>query len=260
MIGFNELGKHGRLGNQMFQYAALKGIASKHNYEWCIPPSNFRDPYKDHQLFEVFTLKSLKNIEYVPNKYPLIIESGFYFDSHLFSNCPDNIDLGGFFQTEKYFKHIHKEIREDFKFKDNILNLCKNIIEKIGNNCIAIHIRRTDYLKYGEFLGIEYYYEGLSYFKDDVKVIVFSDDKEWCSNQDIFKSSKFFISPFNNYIDLCLMTLCSGHIIANSSFSWWGAWLSNSTQVIAPKKWFGKDSNENKNDTKDVIPKDWIKI
>lgn len=260
MIGFNELGKHGRLGNQMFQYASLKGIASKHNYTWCIPPSNFNNPNYDHQLFEVFNLNSLKHIEYVPDTYPLITESSFYFDDRLFSDCPDNVDLGGFFQSEKYFNHIKTEILEDFTFKEKILNTCKNIMDRLGKR-ISLHVRRKDCLVNNNFLGIKYYSEALSHFDSSEKVMVFSDDTTWCRNQSLFQSDRFFISPFKtNLIDLCLMTLCSKHIIANSSFSWWGAWLANSEKVISPSRWFGEDKDGNKWGTKDVIPDTWIKI
>lgn len=252
VISFNELGRHGRLGNQMFQYAALKGLAAKHNYQWCIPPSSFKDPFQDHQLFNVFKLTSLKKIGY--SSHPLILESDHYFDKTLFDNCPDNVDLGGFFQTKKYFIHIENEIKNDFKFKDKIINECKNIISNIGNST-SVHIRRTDFETRNECLEINYYLKGLEYFKDADKIIIFSDDVDWCKNQSIFNSNRFYISEFkDNAIDLCLMTLCSGHIIANSSFSWWGAWLADSKKIIAPKKWFGR------NDTADIIPDNWIQI
>ena len=256
MIGFNELGKFGRLGNQMFQYASLKGIAEKHHYEWCIPPSNFNHPDYEHQLFEIFNLISLKNIGYVPKHYPLVLETKYpNFDAELLSNCPDNINLGGYFQTEKYFKHIKKEIKEDFTFKNNIIEPCKKIINKF-KDCISIHIRRKDFVSMNESLSIEYYSKALSYFNNQ-KVIIFSDDKNWCKEQELFQSSRFFISPFNNATDLCLMTLCSGHIIANSSFSWWGAWLSNSNTIICPSKWFSNDLIQN---PRDIIVENWIKI
>lgn len=260
MIGFNGLGRFGRLGNQMFQYAALKGIASKHNYEWCIPPSNFSHPYYEHQLFEIFELFSLKNINYLPENYPLLLElkfdSGVFFDENILNNCPDNIILGGYFQSEKYFKHIEKEIRKDFTFKESLLKYCKEIIKEF-ENCISIHIRRTDYMEMNSCLDLNYYSKALEYFDDNMKVIIFSDDKEWCEEQLIFQSDRFFISPFkNNAIDLCLMSLCSGHIIANSTFSWWGAWLSKSESIIAPSKWFPKI----KENTEDIIPEKWIKV
>ena len=166
MIGFNYLGKHGRLANQMFQYAALKGIASKHGYTWCIPPSDFKQLYYDHQLFEIFNLTSLQNIEYVPQNYNVVQEKGFEFDQELFDTCPDNINLHGYFQTEKYFKHIENQIRQDFSFKDKVLNPCKKMIAELGD-CISLHIRRTDYVSNcieHPLLDIEYYQQALDYF------------------------------------------------------------------------------------------------
>lgn len=260
MIGFNELGTKGRLGNQMFQYAALRGIAAKHGYDWCIPPSNFSHPYYEHQLFEIFTLNSLKYVGYVDDNFNLVVESGFYFDSDLFNLCPDNTNLGGFFQSEKYFKHIENEIKEDFTFNPNILDSCKKIINELGN-CLSIHVRKTDYDLCDDFLGIDYYSKALKYFDNYDKIIVFSDDIEWCKEQKLFATDKFFISEYkNNATDLCLMTLCKWHIIANSSFSWWGAWLSNSRKIVAPKVWFGKEPSGRKNHTRDIIPEKWIKI
>lgn len=263
MIGFNYLGKHGRLANQMFEYAALKGISSNHNYDWCIPPSNYMNPYYDHQLFEIFNLTSLKNVGYISKDYHTVQERGFEFDEKLFNECPDNVNLHGYFQTEKYFKHIAKEIKKDFSFKDEILNPCKETIESFGN-CISLHVRRTDYITNSVEhppLEIEYYKKSLEYFDNSKMVIVFSDDTEWCKQQEIFSSDRFLISESgNNAVDLCLMSLCDEHIIANSSFSWWGAWLANSNKVIAPFKWFGTKGNTSKNNTKDLIPENWIKI
>jgi hypothetical protein len=94
-------------------------------------------------------------------------------------------------------------------------------------------------------------------FDDDSEVIIFSDDPEWCLNHSLFRSDRFMVSQTeNNALDLCLMSFCSAHIIANSSFSWWGAWLSNSENVIAPSDWF-KGSNNEHLDTSDLIPETW---
>ena len=263
MIGFNYLGKHGRLANQMFQYAALKGIAAKHNYEWCIPPSEFNSIYYDHQLFEIFNLHSLKNINYVPQNYSVVQEEGFHFDQQLFESCPDNVNIHGYFQTEKYFKHIEDDIHQDFSFKSGILDPCKEMMNDLGD-CISLHVRRSDYVtNHIEHppLDLEYYSQALEHFDENKTVIVFSDDIKWCKKQEIFSSDRFLISESkDNAVDLCLMTLCSGHIIANSSYSWWGSWLANSETVIAPIKWFGTQGNTAKNDTKDLIPENWIKI
>ena len=129
------------------------------------------------------------------------------------------------------------------------------------DNPIALHIRRTDYLTDNNHttLGLDYYEQALSEFEDDRPVIVFSDEPSWCEEQELFSDDRFMISESDdNAIDMCLMSLCSGHIIANSSFSWWGAWLANSKQVIAPTKWFGP-GNEGKS-TQDLIPARWKRI
>ena len=106
---------------------------------------------------------------------------------------------------------------------------------------VSLHIRRTDYLEldHHNSLGLDYYEKALGEFDSDRTIIIFSDDAEWCKEQKLFDGDRFLVAEGNiNYVDLCLMTLCTGHIIANSSFSWWGAWLSNSKKVIAPKNWF----------------------
>ena len=96
-------------------------------------------------------------------------------------------------------------------------------------------------------------------FKSDRQVIIFTDDPKWCNEQNIFSDDRFLISEgSSNYVDMCLMSMCSSHIIANSSFSWWGAWLAKSKKVIAPKIWFGEELKSN--DTKDLYPESWETI
>jgi hypothetical protein len=159
----------------------------------------------------------------------------------LFLNCPDGVDLLGYYQTEKYFKHIEDEIRKDFSFDQELLDTCKGFIE---GDTISLHIRRGDYVVNPNHptQSLSYYSEALSRLKSDLPVIIFSDDPQWCKQQKLFDNDRFMIAEGNTTdCDLCLMSLCKYHIIANSSFSWWGAWLANSKQVIAPKNWFGGD-------------------
>ena len=263
MIGFNSLGKLGRLGNQMFQYASLKGIAANNGYNICIPSSTNQNEWTDHQLNSAFKMTSLNQLhyQYIDPSRPTIVESGFSFDEKLFNTCPEWVTIHGFFQTEKYFKHIRDQLLTDFEFHDNILEPAKQAISN-WNKPIALHIRRTDYITNPNHtvLSNDYYEKALTYFSNDCEVIIFSDDSEWCLNQKIFESDRFLVSETNNnHLDLCLMSLCSGHIIANSSFSWWGAWLSNNQKVIAPSGWF-KGSNNEHLDIKDLIPKNWITV
>jgi hypothetical protein len=268
MLAFNHLGQLGRLGNQMFQYASLRGIAKNRGYDFCIPNHNqvIKDPYGFDLKIELFypfkmTYTLPHNIKLLDRGYaPVAQERHFHFDQTLFNMCPDEITLAGFFQSEKYFNHIEDEIREDFSFKNEILEPCKEMVGSI-RDVISLHVRRTDYLKNPNHttLDLDYYIKALECFDSDIPVIIFSDDISWCKKQKIFDSDRFMISESKDqYVDLCLMTLCKYHIIANSSFSWWGAWLSNSNKVIAPIQWFGK-GNDNKN-TNDLIPERWIRI
>jgi hypothetical protein len=268
MLAFNYLGKLGRLGNQMFQYASLRGIASRRGLDFCIPNHNqiVEDPYgfdMKIELFYPFKMNNVtsRNIKLLDRGYaPVAEEKHFHFDELLFNMCPDEISLAGYFQSEKYFKHIEDDIRADFSFKGEILEPCKEMIGSV-DDAISLHVRRTDYLTNPNHtaLGLDYYEEALKQFKDTSQVLVFSDDPEWCKEQELFSGDRFMISESGDqYVDLCLMSLCNQHVIANSSFSWWGAWLSGSDDVVAPVKWFGKDNQDK--DTKDLIPERWVRI
>jgi hypothetical protein len=257
MIGFNHLGRHGRLGNQMFQYAGLMGIAAHRGFEFAIPPSNFEDPWNDHQLFEAFKLTHLTNVKMVDGPY--VQEKHFAFDEDLLNNMPDNHNVYGYLQTTKYFNHIEKEVREDFQFKNDIFGPCKEMMDSVDNP-IALHVRRGDYLTNSDNhppCPKEYYLEALSKFDSNRQVVVFSDDPEWCGKE--FSDDRFLISEGgDNLADLCMMSLCKDFIIANSSFSWWGSWLCDNPdkKIIAPSSWFGSGYTAN-HDTSDLYCSNW---
>lgn len=280
MIGYNKLGSNGRLGNQMFQYAALRGIATKRGYDWCIPPDTY-DHKDNYGLFETFEMTNVKesNIGFVEGN--CIHENNFCFIPEFFDECPDNVSIDGYFQTEKYFTHIEKEIREDFTFRKDYLLPCQKYIGSLSNHPIFLHIRRGDAIgreQYHPILSIKFFEDALEQFPKDTLCFVFTDDMEWCKSQELFKKERFLFNEKNErysyknidgsgklqntllpQIDLCLMSLCSGGIIANSSFSWWGAWLQNNRgKVIAPDPniWFGSAMTHV--DTSDIVPKRWI--
>lgn len=268
MLAFNHLGRLGRLGNQMFQYASLRGIARQRGYEFCVPNHDIAidDPFGFKMKIEIFYPFELVhcgpgNIGIMDRGYaPVAEERHFHFDKFLFHMCPDEISLAGFFQSEKYFKNIESEIREDFTFKSEIIEPCKEMMEDVGE-AISLHVRRTDYLKNPNHtsLDIGYYEKALKKFNKKLPVIIFSDDPEWCKEQELFSDERFMVSESGDqYIDMCLMTLCQNHIIANSSFSWWGAWLARSKRVVAPSTWFGPNNADK--DTKDLLPESWIVI
>ena len=284
MIGFDHIGTMGRLGNQMFQYAALKGIAAHRGYEYTIPPENPKIQIDNYGLIEAFELSDNKKIGWLNTQYDIIPEKHFHFDEDLFNTFPDGSGLYGFFQSEKYFKHIEDEIREDFTFKKEWLEPCEEFRKDLGDEVIFLHVRRGDpnladkrgfKWAYTQCSSqhppqpLEYYEKALKEFDNDMPVVVFSDSIDWVKEQDLFKPDRFMISEQTDkfsdgalvpYIDLCLMTLCDHAIIANSSMSWWGAWLIQNEykKVVAPKMWFGPAYADK--DTKDLYPKGCIVI
>jgi len=267
MIGFNHLGRLGRFGNQMFQYAALRGIAANSNTNFCLPYYN--DEANDGlgnmlktELFDCFNMKTVSqlNIQSIDDSRLTIQENSFNFNEQLFNECPDWVSLWGFFQTEKYFKNVEEIIRKDYTFKDEILLPCKEMMDSVlgDTKVIGLHIRRTDYLTNPNhcFVGLDYYKKALSMFDTNTNVLVFSDDPIWCHEELMFADDRFMISDSDNaYIDMCLMSMCTDFIIGNSSFSWWAAWLANKGKVIAPKNWF-----PDQKDTSDLYCDGWIVV
>lgn len=247
MLSFNNLGKNGRLGNQMFQYAALKGIARKNNYIFSIPYSTGVDEWNDHRLFSIF---NMFGTHVGTHNNPVLQERQFHFDQELFDTCPDDVDLFGYFQSYKYFDHIRDEILEDFTFKV--------IPEPDYSDYVTIHVRRGDYVAQPNFhpvCGESYYKEAMNIFSGE-KFLVLSDDPSWCAEQEVFNGC--LISTGNSQThDLYFMSTAKGNIIANSSFSWWGAYL-NDKPVVCPERWFGESYNHYNLD--DLRPRSWMKI
>ena len=164
------LGQLGRLGNQMFQVASLRGIASNNNYNYAIPPSKNKNEWTDHQLFNPFVFEGVNplNIQFIDFQRPQVEEASFSFDEKLFNDCPDWVSLVGFFQSEKYFKHIEDTVHSMFAFRPEILEPCQSMINGVEKP-VSLHIRRGDYLtnyKNHYNLGLDYYAKALEHFKD----------------------------------------------------------------------------------------------
>ena len=279
-IGYNRLGSNGRLGNQMFQYAGLRGNAAHRGYDWVIPPP---DSYGDcnYGLFDCFEMRSVKESNFGILQTQSISTGRFHFDKDFFDTCPDSVNLHDYFTTEKYFENIKDTIRKDFTFKQQILDPCKEIISELDNP-IFLHVRRGDYVDHQNVhpvCPLDYYKSALELFDKECPVLVFSDDIEWCKEQDFFSVDRFMFSEYVErypqtsetkngrirslipYFDLCMMSLCAGGIIANSTMSWWGAWLSNSEKIVAPKKWFSEKYIESNNYIMtDLLTGSWVKV
>ena len=268
MIGLNYLGKMGQLGNQMFQYAALQGIAAKHNYKTIIPshPDVIVDALGNKlriELFDAFDLPmGPMDVGYVPHDRNLQ-EPHYHFSQELLDNCPDNVSLVGYFQSEKYFKHIEDDIRKLFGPKEDALS-CWASTQHLFDNPVALHIRRGDFLinsVHHHNLSMKYYETALRAFGSDRQVIIFSDDTDWCKQQPLFEGDRFLVCEGGGpYTDLYMMSKCDDFIIANSTFSWGGAWLSHNENklVIYPDRWFGPNNIDKS--TADLFPPEWRMI
>ena len=188
-----------------------------------------------------------------------------------FLDLPDNIYLNGFWQSDKYFKDIETIIRQEFTIKHAITGKNRELADFIqSRECISLHVRCGDYISDPKTMtfhgacGPDYYSKCVQQVAKMVKepfFIVFSDDPVWAKEHLNIQYPSMLVdhnSADKGYEDLRLMNLCKHNIIANSSFSWWGAWLNNNPEkiVIAPKKWF----NNNTVNTNDLIPIQWITI
>ena len=283
-VSFNGLGNEGRLGNQMFQYAFMRGMSKKHGYDFMIPHES-AVRYDNYGLFDCFELEGCKTGE---GSYPTLECRDTAFNQKFLDDCTDNTNYSGVFQTEKYFANATEELRKDFTFNKEILDPCQEFVDKVGD-VIFLHVRRGNsnlvgnrgekwsyqmLQDYHPLMKKEYYLEALSHFDESKKVIVLSDTIDWCKKQDWLQDDRFLFSDssyevFDDgasvpYIDLCLMSLCSGGIIANSSMSWWGAWLQNDRgKVVAPYPWYGAKAYNYGNAElcdADIIPERWTKI
>jgi hypothetical protein len=253
MISFCNLGYNGRFGNQMFQYAALMGYAAYSNLEFGIPENNHKVTKTIGELKykEKFDLSECFNLNY---NYLDTDPEYIFLENNELVSLPDKTDINGYFQSEKYFNHIKNDVLKQFSFQNNIVEKSQHYF-KDAEQYISVHIRRTDYVNlqdYHPLISKDWYNEAMSLFSGD-KFLFFSDDIEWCKNN--FSNSNLFSEVNDKQVDLCTMSRCKGHIIANSSFSWWGAYLGQG-KTIAPKTWFGPKIN-NKNDGS-IYCKNWI--
>lgn len=244
MVTFSNLGKFGRLGNQLFQIAVLIGYSKRFNYEFCLNNwlySNFFTEY-----FTEINIQNQIKYEYFESQFLEIKDMG------------PNVDFLGYFQSEKYFANFKSDVKKILQPKKELIDdILKNKNLSIKDDDCFIHVRRGDYLNLGHFIGIDYYIVSIKKMKYENGVnrfFIFSDDIEWCEKN--FNGTEFFFIKNQAEIsDLLLMTVFKNAIIANSSFSWWGAYLGCEKNVICPlvpfKDWKNCD---------DYYPSVWYKI
>lgn len=251
MITFSKLSQYGRLGNILFQVAAMFGFAKKYNVILTLPDWDYL-PY-------------FPNLNWIktPMQGKQINEVAFhatpeYYDSLDWST---NMDFLGYFQSPKYFPTNVKDL---FAFDPDFVKACREpFLEAFKKPTIAIHVRRGDYIENPCYVNLPptHYILALEEnFPDwrNCNLLFFSDDIEYCRIHYQCLPNAFFSDNFVDIADLCLMSQCDHFIIANSSFSWWAAWLAEKegTKVVYPVRHFaGKLKN---NSTRDLYPANWI--
>lgn len=243
----------GGLGNMLFQIAATFEFARKNNVDCSFPNLNShlfyleKEPNCNRKLINTDHyrqfFKNLKTEPY-PNNTPKIKFPFHYKDLDI----PNTCIIDGFFQSEKYFVNSRKKILDLFPNRERV-------------NKVSIHIRRGDYArkhKFHNLLTFDYYQNAMKYFSNE-KFIIFSDDLEWCKKNFVGERFSFYKGE-NDLEDLFVMSSCDHNIIANSSFSWWAAWINmnKNKKVIAPKQWVGPRLSHL--DTSDLQCDSWIQL
>lgn len=284
----------GGLGNQMFQYAFALALKEKYPKEKIYIDSTVMNGYPLHNGFEltkIFKAKlpqapllSLLKVAYplphyrlwqfgchiLPKRKSMVLENaGVRFNPNIFSQPGDRL-YEGYWQSEKYFNDIREIIVDSFVFpKISTGSLNQLLLDKMdGKTTVGIHVRRGDYVSISNAAAIctlEYYRAAISMLLNKVvpdMYIIFSDDISWCSDNlgdllgDIPTEFVNWNKGDKSFRDMQLMSMCTHNVIANSSFSWWGAWLNNNPDkiVLAPSKWMVSEGWH------DILPETWIKI
>lgn len=246
----------GRLGNQLFQIATTYSLSLDISCDIIFPKRVFgASPTSEEK--NNYKNNILRNVDYTDDLS--FVTSVWREPSFQYTKIPqkDNMILDGYFQSEKYFAHNSDKVKEYFSPTDEILEqISKYEFDESG---VAVHVRRGDYVKLSHVHTnlaehTSYYQDATRLFPDQQKIF-FSDDIEWCKSN--FKGNNLYINTGNDVIDFFLMSKIKNKIIANSSFSWWPAWIGEQedSKIIAPKMWF-----RNTTSTKDLIPKRWLEI
>lgn len=226
MITFSMLGQMGRLGNQMFQIAATIGHAKRIGAEYGFPPWAYSGMMES----------------------PLPVTSGVgrpYVEPHFhYAPIPpeDGLDLRGYFQSEKYFENCREDVRRAFAPSAHVMERIAPKLAEIGMDSVSVHVRRGDYVGLATHhppVTAGYVRAAVDMVVSRGRVFVFSDDPQWCRDN---LPRHYVVMPRGHELDdMVLMSRCSHNVIANSSFSWWAAWLNRNPGkvVVAPAAWFG---------------------
>lgn len=266
VVTFGRIGQHGRLGNQLFQVAATIGIAEENGMGWQFPRS-----IRHTTVGRLFRLSGKLNLEHLDiQKYDE--ESLSYYQPKLNKRHDTKyISLHGYFQDPRYFEKSRRTLREHLQPSPALVeHVHKNCPDVLSRDSIVIHVRRGDYIKFNHIyamLPIKYYTRALSLFHNVSKVIIVSDDIDWCKEKlgPHLDGRSVIYSPFNDeMLDFVLMYIGKRLIIANSTFSWWAAYLKSlyteSSSIVAPRLWYNTTGPLAYLNRDDFYPRSWTVI
>jgi hypothetical protein len=268
----------GGLGNQMFQYAAARAVAVRCNAPLVLDASWLSDEAQRPFALQPFQIKAdvlqserrRSPLNLALRRAPVYREKSFRYDDGV-QSCRAPVYLYGYFQSEKYFAGCRDVIFDDFQVAAPPLPAAQKLLDRVeASDAICLHIRRGDYVtdpSANAFHGLcplDYYRRGL----DDVaghlarpECFVFSDDPAWV-RENLKLSAPMTVvdihGPGDAHEDLRLMAACHSYVIANSSLSWWGAWLGRRAgkRVVAPRQWFRSPGR----DASDLVPEEWVRL
>ncbi|MDQ2648660.1 MAG: alpha-1,2-fucosyltransferase [Actinomycetota bacterium] len=259
MITIENFGtRHGRLGNQMFQVAVLMAIEDLRGHRLHLPRG-------DEALWECFELE-------VPGEGPPGLHrfrettGSCNFDPAVFEQ-PDGTEFHGYFQSYRYLEGIDQRLRRAFRFRERHRAYSQAALlalrRRHGRPLVAVHVRRGDYAnpgfedQWGDLARDGYYQRAVATIGDDALYLVFSDDVDWCrTSLDLGASCIEYVAA-DSFSSLCMMTGCDVNVVANSSFSWWGAYLNPAAEVYAPTRWFGPAMPPPNDRQDDIVPPHW---
>lgn len=250
----------GGLGNYLFQISAAYSTSIRDNKEFICDIS---DEIRVHTPYVSYKNNIFRKLKLSDQPLSCQIHREPFFHYSEIPKVIGSLKLDGYFQSEKYFEGVRNEIKNLFEIPETDKNyLIQKYNKELNTDSVSLHVRRGNYLgssAYHENQTIGYYNQAINHFDQDKHFLIFSDDIEWCKQNFQFLKNKTFIEGNLDYQELYLMSMCNNNIIANSTFSWWGAWLNdNNNKVIVPSKWFGPSLSGH--NTKDLYPKNWISI
>ncbi len=253
--------RFGRLGNQLFQIALLFAIRERHGHDFFLPRNG-------EPVWDCFDL-AIPTAGPAPTHRFAEAFGSCNFDPRVFEQ-PDGTGFDGYYQSYRYLEESSDLLVRFLRFGARHRAFSEAMLHAYRTRhrrpVVSVHVRRGDYVNpgyedhWGDLAGDGYYQKAVEAIGDDVVYVVFSDDVAWCRRALPLGASRVEHAEFDHGASLCMMTGCDVNVVANSSFSWWGAYLNPTSDVYAPSRWFGPAMPAPNDRQDDIVPPDWRTI